>query len=137
MWEMAQRGEVVLGGCLVGPIHFDEPVACNGCDWSGFVINDVVYGHHDFDMRLDIAANTGVFTEALDMLTTDELNRIMIEVSLGWSWQDPRTQVRDTAEHNHVWHHMELEIAGIISRGHAVELVNEWPDVPAIDPGKE
>ena len=39
-----------------------------------------------------------------------------IEITLDWSWQDPRTEVPDTSEHHAKW-----------QRGRIVEIPNEWP----------
>jgi hypothetical protein len=134
-WELAERGEVILGGCLLGPVHIDQPMECDSCNWSGLMIDGKIEGNVGFVGLTELAADTNTYMEVIRILTTDELNRIVIEISLGWKWQDPRTRVSKTAEHEQCWQRLEREIAEIHARGHTVEIPNEWPDLTDYEPG--
>jgi len=69
------------------------------------------------------------------MISSDELNRMVIEISLGWKWQDPRSRIPNTPEHELCWGRLEREIEEIHARGHVVEIPNEWPDLTDYEPG--
>jgi len=134
-WELAERGEVILGGCVLGPVHIDQPMECDSCNWSGLMIDGNVEGNVGFVGLTELAADTNTYREVIQILTTEELNRMVIEISLGWKWQDPRTRVPNTTEHALCWGRLEREIEEIHARGHVVEIPNEWPDLTDYEPG--
>lgn len=128
-WELAERGEAILGGCIVGPVHIDQLMQCDSCNWSGLIIDGNVEGDTGFVDLTELVAGTNTFMEVAHMLTIDDLNRMVIEISLGWNWQDPRSRIPNTPEHQQNWHRLEQEIVEIRSRGHVVEIPDEWPDL--------
>jgi len=119
----------------VGPVHIDQLMQCDSCNWSGLIIDGNVQGDTGFVDLTELVAGTNTFMEVAHMLTTDDLNRMVIEISLGWNWQDPRSRIPNTPEHQQNWHRLEQEIAEIRARGHAVEIPDEWPDLTDYEPG--
>jgi len=61
------------------------------------------------------------------MITSDDLNRICIEIAMGWEWQDPRSRVPNSEEHKLSWKRLEIQMAEIAERGHFIELPFEIP----------
>lgn len=124
-WAAVDAGDAVLGGCIVGPIMFDHPVTCDQCTWSGLLINNTAYGTDAFVGIIELAALTHAYQEEEYMITVEELNRMTIEITLGWSWQDRRTETPDTPEHHAKWQRLETQIAEIKQRGNIVDLPGE------------
>ena len=134
-WELAERGEAILGGCLIGPVHIEQPMECDSCNWSGLMIDGKVEGKVGFVGLTELLADTNSYMEVGQMISSDELNRMVIEISLGWKWQDPRSRIPNTPEHKQSWQRLETEIAEIEAKGHMVELPHEWPDLTDYEPG--
>ena len=82
-WELAERGEVILGGCLIGPVHIEQPMECDSCNWSGLRIDGKVEGKVGFVGLTELLADTNSYMEVGQMISSDELNRMVIEISLG------------------------------------------------------
>ena len=59
------------------------------------------------------------------MVPSDEVERMTVEITLGWSWGDPRTRVPNTAEHRQTWDRLAKQVADIASRGNIVEIRDE------------
>jgi len=59
------------------------------------------------------------------MVTVEELNRMTVEITLGWPWQDPRTEIPNTSEHHAKWQRLESQIAEIKRRGRTVEIPSD------------
>ena len=63
------------------------------------------------------------------MLDGDELARIMIEISAGWKWGDPRSEVLQTPEHEAKWKIIARQMKEIADMGGIVDIPSEWPDI--------
>ena len=63
------------------------------------------------------------------MLDSDELARIMIEISAGWKWGDPRSEVLQTPEHEAKWKIIARQMKEIADKGGIAEIPAEWPDL--------
>ena len=63
------------------------------------------------------------------MLDGDELARIMIEISAGWKWGDPRSEVLQTPEHEAKWKIIARQMKEIADKGGIAEIPAEWPDL--------
>ena len=126
-WAAVDNGDAILGGCLVGPVLVEDPVECDRCTWSGLIINNTAHGTDAFVGIIELAALTDTYQEEEHVVTVEELNRMTIEITLGWSWQDPRTEIPDTPEHHAKWKRLETQIADIKQRGRIVDIPNEWP----------
>ena len=120
---------------MLGPVHIDQPMECDSCNWSGLMIDGKVEGNVGFVGLTELAADTNTYREVIQILTTEELNRMVIEISLGWKWQDLRTRIPNTPEHALCWGRLEREIEEIHARGHVVGIPNEWPDLTDYEPG--
>lgn len=92
--------DVILGGCLVPMIQVSNPVACvNSCGWSGVVLGDEVIGSVLFDCADELLVRVGDTGD----VPFDEVEQVVLEVALGLSWRDPRSQVPDTPDHHDLW----------------------------------
>jgi len=60
---------------------------------------------------------------------SEELNRMMIEISAGWKYGDPRSKVPKRKDVKKSWKRLEKEMAEIKAKGWVVEMVNEIPDI--------
>ena len=69
------------------------------------------------------------------MVPSDDLERMTVEITLGWPWGDPRTRVPDTPEHREAWDRLAQQVTEIAARGNIVELPNEWPALDDYEPG--
>ena len=63
------------------------------------------------------------------MLDSDELARIMIEISAGWKWGDPRSEVLQTPEHEAKWKIIARQMKEIADEGGIVDIPSEFPDL--------
>lgn len=95
--------DVIFAGCVIPPIMLDELVECEReeCSWSGGLLD----GERVGSLILSAAAHLDI-TSSIDggeIVPFDELERIAVEIALGWSWGDPRTRVPDTTEHRDAW----------------------------------
>lgn len=63
------------------------------------------------------------------VVSVEDLERMTVEITLGWSWGDPRSSVPDTAAHREKWERLARQIADIAERGHIVEIPHDWPDL--------
>ena len=60
---------------------------------------------------------------------SDELARMMIEISAGWEWGDPRSEVPQTPEHEASWGRLKVQMKEIADMGGIVDIPSEWPDI--------
>ena len=63
------------------------------------------------------------------MLDSDELARIMIEISAGWEWGDPRSEVLQTPEHEAKWKIIARQMKEIADKGGIVDIPSGFPDL--------
>jgi len=63
------------------------------------------------------------------MLDGDELARIMIEISAGWEWGDPRSEVLQTPEHEAKWEIIARQMQEIADEGGIVDIPSGFPDL--------
>ena len=63
------------------------------------------------------------------MPDSEELNRMMIEISAGWKYGDPRSKVPKRKDVKKSWKRLEKQMAEIKAKGWVVEMVNEIPDI--------
>ena len=63
------------------------------------------------------------------MLDSDELARIMIEISAGWEWGDPRSEVLQTPEHEAKWKIIARQMKEIADEGGIVDIPSGFPDL--------
>jgi len=69
------------------------------------------------------------------MITSDDVNRMMIEIGAGLPWGDRRSQVPRTAEHRAEWETIERQMRAIRRRGRIVDIPAEIPDPTGFEPG--
>ena len=63
------------------------------------------------------------------MPDSDELARMMLEISAGWEWGDSRSEVPQTPEHEASWGRLEVEMKEIGDKGGVVDIPSDWPDI--------
>ena len=63
------------------------------------------------------------------MPDSEELNRMMIEISAGWKYGDPRSKVPKRKDVKKSWKRLEKQMAEIKAQGGIVEMINEFPDL--------
>jgi len=63
------------------------------------------------------------------MPDSDELARMMLEISAGWEWGDPRSKVPQTPEHEASWGRLKVQMKEIADMGGIVDIPSEWPDI--------
>ena len=63
------------------------------------------------------------------MPDSDELTRMMLEISAGWEWGDPRSEVPQTPEHEASWGRLKVQMKEIADMGGIVDIPSEWPDI--------
>jgi len=63
------------------------------------------------------------------MLDSDELARIMVEISAGWEWGDPRSEVLQTPEHEAKWGRLKVQMKEIADKGGIVDIPSGFPDL--------
>lgn len=114
--------DVITWGCIVPAVMLDDAVACeDGCGWSGGLLDGVRVG----SIWMSLIDELLMFEGEDDMVPYDDVQRMSIEITLGWNWQDPRTQIPDTAEHRAAWDRMKKQVADIKAHGNIVEIPND------------
>ena len=68
------------------------------------------------------------------MVEPDMLNRMTTEITLGYTWGDPRSRVSQTEEHHQAWLRLEQQVTEIKARGHIVDIPHDWPDLDDYTP---
>ena len=63
------------------------------------------------------------------MLDSDELARMMLEISAGWDWGDPRSEVLQTPEHEAKWGRLKAQMKEIADKGGIVDIPSGFPDL--------
>ena len=63
------------------------------------------------------------------MPDSDELARMMIEISAGWEWGDPRSEVPQTPEHEAKWGRLKVQMKEIADKGGIVDIPSGFPDL--------
>jgi len=63
------------------------------------------------------------------MPDSDELARMMIEISAGWEWGDPRSEVLQTPEHEAKWKVIARQMKEIADKGGIVDIPSGFPDL--------
>ena len=63
------------------------------------------------------------------MSDSDELARMMIEISAGWEWGDPRSEVPQTPEHEASWGRLKVQMKEIADKGGIVDIPSGFPDL--------
>lgn len=116
------KPDVIRWGCIVPAVMLDDAVACeDGCGWSGGLLDGVRVG----SMWMSLIDELLIYEEQDDMVPYDDVQRMSIEITLGWGWQDPRTQIPDTVEHRAAWDRLTQQVADIKARGNIVEIPND------------
>jgi len=134
--EDLDNPDAIFAGCLIPAIFLDEPVACEreNCTWSGGLLDGIRVGSPLLGVAEVLFMNT-VTAEGGPLIPVDHLQRMCIEITLGWAWGNPRSQTPNTSEHHAVWIRLEQQIAHIQERGHIVDIPDEWPDLDDYEPG--
>ena len=59
-----------------------------------------------------LSASHSVETVKVDGYEVDpgEVSRMMFEISVGWEWGDPRSEIAQTAENEAVWNQLKVQI---------------------------
>jgi len=60
---------------------------------------------------------------------SEELNRMMVEISAGWEYGDPRSKVPKRKDVEESWARLKVEMAEIKANGWIVEIPAEIPDI--------
>ena len=63
------------------------------------------------------------------MPDSDELARMMVEISAGWEWGDPRSEVLQTPEHKAKWGRLKVQMKEIADKGGIVDIPSGFPDL--------
>ncbi|GIT00816.1 MAG: hypothetical protein CM1200mP26_25280 [Acidimicrobiales bacterium] len=63
------------------------------------------------------------------MPDSDELARMMLEISAGWEWGEPRSEVPQTPEHKASWDRLKVEMKEIADMGGIVDIPSGFPDL--------
>ena len=63
------------------------------------------------------------------MPDSEELNRMMVEISAGWEYGDPRSKVPKRKDVKESWARLKVEMAEIKANGWIVEIPGEIPDL--------
>ena len=69
------------------------------------------------------------------MITTDELNQMMVEIAAGFEWGDSRSRVSNTPEHEQTWNEIAGQMRAIRRRGRVVDIPAEIPESSVFVPG--
>lgn len=113
------KPDVIRWGCVVPAVILDDAVACeDGCGWSGGLLDGVRVG----SMWMSLIDELVMFEGQDDMVPYDDVQRMSVEVTLGWTWQDPRTQIPDTAEHRAAWDRLAKQVEKIKARRHVLDV---------------
>jgi hypothetical protein len=54
---------------------------------------------------------------------------MMIEISAGWEWGDPRSEVPQTPEHEAKWGRLKVQMKEIADKGGIVDIPSGFPDL--------
>ena len=57
---------------------------------------------------------------------TEELNRMMVEISAGWKYGDPRSKVPKRKDIKKSWKRLKKQMDEIKAEGGIVEMINEF-----------
>lgn len=140
--EDFDKPDVIFAGCVIYGFVLDDPVECEGesCTWSGGTLDGQRVGSSSFGLagflyEQELSTHYPSEPGGENMVPVDDLERMTIEITLGWKWGDPRTRVPDTPEHREKWERLVQQVADITARGHIVEIPNEWPDLGDYEPG--
>ena len=130
-----EREDVIIAGCVLPSFHVPNPVACNNpeCEWSGGVFDQQLV--HDTVFMTAQHAIDNYLKEEPIMVDPDMLNRMTTEITLGYTWGDPRSRVPQTEEHHQAWLRLEQQVTEIKARGHIVDIPHDWPDLDDYTPG--
>ena len=63
------------------------------------------------------------------MPDSDEMARIMIEISAGWEWGDPRSEVPQTPPNEVFWNRVKIQMKEIADNGGIVDIPSGFPDL--------
>ena len=63
------------------------------------------------------------------MPDSEELNRMMVEISAGWEYGDPRSKVPKRKDVEESWARLKVEMDEIKAEGGIVEIPGEIPDI--------
>ena len=63
------------------------------------------------------------------MPDSEELNRMMVEISDGWEYGDPRSKVPKRKDVEESWARLKVEMDEIKAEGGIVEIPGEIPDI--------
>lgn len=69
------------------------------------------------------------------MITSEELNRMMVEISMGMRYGDRRSKIPRSPEHRRQWQRLAQQMDEIERRGHSIEIPHEIPDLTDYVPG--
>ena len=127
--EDFDTADVIFAGCVIPAFVLDEPVECESesCTWSGGTLDgqrvgSVDLGVANFLYEQELLIHFSDPREGDHMVPVEDLERMTIEITLGWSWGDPRTRVPDTPEHREKWERLAKQVADITARGYIVDL---------------
>ena len=123
------RTDVIFAGCVITGFVLDDPVECEHerCTWSGGTLDGQRVGSSNlglagFVYSQELDKHYSNLPEGEHMIPVEDLERITIEITLGWKWGDPRSRVPGTPEHLEKWERLATQVADIIERGHIVDL---------------
>ncbi|MBT25084.1 MAG: hypothetical protein CML60_01590 [Rhodobacteraceae bacterium] len=63
------------------------------------------------------------------MPDSEELNRMMVEISAGWEYGDPRSKVPKRKDVKESWARLKAQMDEIKANGWIVEIPGEIPDI--------
>lgn len=69
------------------------------------------------------------------MITSEELNRMMVEISMGLAYGDRRSKIPRSPEHRRQWQRLQQQMDDIERRGHSIDIPHEIPDLNEYTPG--
>jgi hypothetical protein len=61
--------------------------------------------------------------------TSEELNRMVLEIGAGWEYGDPRSEIPKSPEAEAKWGRLKAQMKEIADMGGIVEIPFEWPDL--------
>ena len=94
------RTDVIFAGCVIPGFVLDDPVECEHerCTWSGGTLDGQRVGSSnlglaDFVYTQELDNHYSNLPEGEHMIPVEDLERMTIEITLGWKWGDPRSRV--------------------------------------------
>ena len=127
--EDFDKSDVIFAGCVIRAFVLDDPVECEHerCTWSGGTLDGQRVGSTNFGLAgslymQELDAHFSNLQEGKDMVPVEDLERMTIEITLGWEWGDPRSRVPNTPEHREKWARLAKQVADITARGRIVDL---------------